>query len=35
MVPPSEVARAVGFALDADPSTLMEEIHLGPAGGAL
>lgn len=35
MVPPHEVARAVGFALDADPSTLMEEIHLGPAGGAL
>lgn len=35
MVPPSEVARAVGFALDADPSTLLEEIHLGPAGGAL
>ena len=35
MVPPSEVARAVGFALDADPSTLMEEIHLGPAGGTL
>lgn len=35
MVPPREVARALGFALDADPSTLMEEIHLGPAGGAL
>lgn len=35
MVPPREVARAVGFALDADPSTLMEEIQLGPAGGAL
>ena len=35
MVPPREVARAVSFALDADPSTLMEEIHLGPAGGAL
>lgn len=35
MVPAREVARAVGFALDADPSTLMEEIHLGPAGGAL
>ncbi|MEA2562190.1 MAG: hypothetical protein QOH06_3694 [Acidobacteriota bacterium] len=35
MVPPREVARAVGFALDADPSTLVEEIHLGPAGGAL
>ncbi|MES1245840.1 MAG: SDR family oxidoreductase [Acidobacteriota bacterium] len=35
MVPPREVARALGFALDADPSTLVEEIHLGPAGGAL
>lgn len=35
MVPPREVARAVGFALEAGPSTLMEEIHLGPAGGAL
>lgn len=35
MVPAREVARAVGFALDADPSTLVEEIHLGPAGGAL
>lgn len=35
MVPAREVARAVGFALDADPSTLIEEVHLGPAGGAL
>lgn len=35
MVPPREVARAVGFALGAGPSTLVEEVHLGPAGGAL
>lgn len=35
MVPPREVARALGCVLDADPSTLVEEIHLGPAGGAL
>lgn len=35
MIPPREVARALGFALDADPSTLVEEIHLGPAAGAL
>jgi NAD(P)-dependent dehydrogenase (short-subunit alcohol dehydrogenase family) len=35
MVPPGEVARALACALDADPSTLVEEIHLGPAGGAL
>lgn len=35
MVPPSEVARAVESALDADPAALVEEIHLGPAGGAL
>jgi len=35
MVRPGEVARAVGWALDADPGTLVEEIHLGPAGGAL
>jgi 3-oxoacyl-[acyl-carrier protein] reductase len=34
MVPPREVARAVGYLLDADPATLVEEIHLGPAGGA-
>ncbi|MBV8202843.1 MAG: SDR family oxidoreductase [Acidobacteria bacterium] len=35
MMPPAEVARAVGCALDADPRALYEEIHLGPAGGAL
>lgn len=35
MVPPAEVARALGAALDADPRVLYEEIHLGPAGGAL
>lgn len=35
MVPAREVARALATALDADPSTLIEEIHLGPVGGAL
>jgi hypothetical protein len=35
MVPPSEVARALESALDADPSTLVEELHFGPAAGAL
>jgi NAD(P)-dependent dehydrogenase (short-subunit alcohol dehydrogenase family) len=35
MVPAAEVARAVGYALDAPESTLVEEVHLGPAGGAL
>ncbi len=35
MVPAAEVARALAYALGADPSTLVEEIHLGPAGGAL
>jgi hypothetical protein len=35
MVPPAEVARAVETALDADPAALVEEIHLGPVGGAL
>jgi 3-oxoacyl-[acyl-carrier protein] reductase len=35
MVPPREVARALAYVLDADPSTLVEEVHLGPAGGAL
>lgn len=35
MVPPAEVARALGCALDADPRALYEEIHLGPARGAL
>ncbi len=35
MVRPQEVARALAYALEADPSTQVEEIHLGPAGGAL
>jgi 3-oxoacyl-[acyl-carrier protein] reductase len=35
MVPPEDVARALGCALDADPRSLVEEIHLGPAGGSL
>jgi NAD(P)-dependent dehydrogenase (short-subunit alcohol dehydrogenase family) len=35
MVPTREVARALGYILEADPSTLVEEVHLGPAGGAL
>jgi NAD(P)-dependent dehydrogenase (short-subunit alcohol dehydrogenase family) len=35
MVPSREVARALGYVLDADSSTLVEEVHLGPAGGAL
>lgn len=35
MVPPREVARALAYVLDSDPSTLVEEVHLGPAGGAL
>jgi NAD(P)-dependent dehydrogenase (short-subunit alcohol dehydrogenase family) len=35
MMPATEVARALGCALDADPRALYEEIHLGPAGGAL
>lgn len=35
MVPAAEVARAVGYALSADPRSVVEEIHLGPAGGAL
>lgn len=35
MVPPAEIARAVAWALDAPESTLLEEIHIGPAGGAL
>jgi NAD(P)-dependent dehydrogenase (short-subunit alcohol dehydrogenase family) len=35
MVPPGEVARALLYALDADPGTAVEEVHLGPAGGAL
>jgi NAD(P)-dependent dehydrogenase (short-subunit alcohol dehydrogenase family) len=35
MVPVAEVGRAVEAALDGDPAALVEEIHLGPAGGAL
>lgn len=35
MAPPREVARALAYALEADPSTLVEEVHFGPAGGAL
>ena len=35
MLPAREAARAVGYALDADPRALVEELHLGPAGGAL
>ncbi|HEX5758150.1 MAG TPA: SDR family oxidoreductase [Thermoanaerobaculia bacterium] len=35
MVPAAEVARAVAFALDGDPKALVEEVHIGPAGGAL
>jgi 3-oxoacyl-[acyl-carrier protein] reductase len=35
MVPPREVARAFAYVLDSDPSTLIEEVHFGPAGGAL
>ncbi len=35
MIPPREVARMLESALDADPAALVEEIHLGPAGGAL
>lgn len=35
MVPVREIARALAYALEAHPSTLVEEVHLGPAGGAL
>jgi hypothetical protein len=35
MVPVAEVGRAVEAALDGDPAALVEEIHLGPSGGAL
>ena len=35
MMPASEVARAVVLALEADRRAAVEEIHLGPAGGAL
>lgn len=35
MVPPREVARALSYILGSDPAALVEEVHLGPAGGAL
>jgi NAD(P)-dependent dehydrogenase (short-subunit alcohol dehydrogenase family) len=35
MVPVEEVARALVYALDTEPPALVEEVHLGPAGGAL
>ena len=35
MVPAEEVARAVVHALETPEPALVEEIHLGPAGGAL
>jgi NADP-dependent 3-hydroxy acid dehydrogenase YdfG len=35
MVPAAEVARAVVYALETAEPALVEEIHLGPAGGAL
>jgi len=35
MVPVGEVARAVGWALDAAPRAAVEEVHLGPAEGVL
>lgn len=35
MMKPGEIARALAYALGAGPSTQVEEIHLGPAGGAL
>jgi NAD(P)-dependent dehydrogenase (short-subunit alcohol dehydrogenase family) len=35
MMPAREVARALAYALGSDPSTLVEEVHLGPAGGSL
>jgi NAD(P)-dependent dehydrogenase (short-subunit alcohol dehydrogenase family) len=35
MVPVEEVARALLYALDFEPPALVEEVHLGPAGGAL
>ncbi|MFN7940653.1 MAG: SDR family NAD(P)-dependent oxidoreductase [Thermoanaerobaculia bacterium] len=35
MIPPSEVARAVLYALDAPAGVAIEEIHLQPAGGDL
>jgi NADP-dependent 3-hydroxy acid dehydrogenase YdfG len=35
MIPAAEVARAVLWALDADPSVAVEEIRLRPPGGDL
>jgi NADP-dependent 3-hydroxy acid dehydrogenase YdfG len=35
MVPADEVARAVVYALETPEPALVEELHLGPAGGAL
>lgn len=35
MVPVEDVAKAIGWALDLDAATALEEIHLGPVGGAL
>lgn len=35
MVPAEEVARSIVHALDTPEPALVEEIHLGPAGGAL
>jgi NAD(P)-dependent dehydrogenase (short-subunit alcohol dehydrogenase family) len=35
MVPAAAVATLIGAALDADPRALVEEIHVGPVGGAL
>lgn len=35
MVPAAEVARAVVYALETEEPALVEEIHVGPAGGAL
>lgn len=35
MVPAEAVARALVYALDTEEPALVEEIHLGPAGGAL
>lgn len=35
MVPPAEVARAVVYALETEEPALVEEVHVGPAGGAL
>jgi NAD(P)-dependent dehydrogenase (short-subunit alcohol dehydrogenase family) len=35
MVRPEEIARALAFILDAGPSATVEEVHVGPVGGAL